>query len=162
MGDFFRVYANKDGSATLERTNSDQSSVDQPVIFLETDPTGTGVTQATFPPQLSNVSMGSLKNGMYFNLAAIISLTTNLPLTKSTLIGQDVSFPVVATGGTAPLTYKWYWNNILIDPAINPSAETATLVNHAVEVASSGDYWCVITDADGHSFASDKCSLLVS
>lgn len=63
--------------------------------------------------------------------------------------GSDVVWSVQVAGGKAPLVYKWYYNDILIDALVNTSAATPELINHAVEVASAGVYHCTVTDADG-------------
>lgn len=77
-------------------------------------------------------------------------------------IGADVVWEVLATGGKAPLTYAWYWNETKIDDTVNASAKTSRLVNHKVEVASSGQYWCEVTDAAGTKVKSKRNILAVS
>ena len=106
---------------------------------------------------------------------APLHLTTDLPAMTTATAGDDVSLKVVAAGGTSPYSYKWYYNpgygaDIYIDPTDpgvpggnpNPSAATATLVNHAVDSASSGLYRCVISDATGDEIASMQTTLVVT
>lgn len=103
--------------------------------------------------------------------AAPLHLTTDLPAMTTATAGDDVSLKVVAAGGTAPYSYKWYYNlgygaDTYLDPTDsgnpNPSAATATLVNHAVDSASSGLYRCVISDATGDEIASMQTTLVVT
>lgn len=75
--------------------------------------------------------------------------------------GTDVTWSVQVAGGKAPLVYKWYYNDILIDSLINPTAATAELTNNAVELASAGVYHCTVTDADGTVKASEPSVLEV-
>lgn len=93
---------------------------------------------------------------------AELSLTTDLTPTLSAADGADATFTVVAAGGHAPLSYDWYWEGIFIDPSINPSADTASLVNHAVTSASQGGYYVIVSDADGHIVKSSTCVLTVA
>lgn len=69
-------------------------------------------------------------------------------------VGDDVTWTIEASGGSKPYTYKWLWKGttgdyVEIDAAINPTAATASLINHAVTTASSGSYKCEVTDAKG-------------
>lgn len=97
-----------------------------------------------------------------------LSLSTDLPATKDATSGDDVTFTVAATGGTTPYTYQWFWSDtpggagVLIDSGVNPTAATASLVNHAVTAESEGEYWCVVTDDDAHTVTSTRCELAVA
>ncbi|AYN55974.1 major tail protein [Salmonella phage STG2] len=93
---------------------------------------------------------------------APLKLTTDLPATKTATVGEDVTFTVVASGGTAPYTYKWYWNTTLIDSGVNPTAATAALTNHAVETASAGAYKVEVSDSKGQKITSTPCALTVN
>ena len=93
---------------------------------------------------------------------AALNLSTDLAATQSVAPAADATFAIVAAGGHAPYTYQWYWNGVLIDTTLNPSADTATLVNHAVTTASAGKYWCVVTDLDGKTIKSTECTLTVA
>lgn len=81
---------------------------------------------------------------------------TALPRVVSTIEGKDVSWTVEVLGGKAPYTYKWFWNDVVIDASVNPTAETATLVNHAVTAASAGIYKVEVTDANGTKITSES------
>lgn len=78
------------------------------------------------------------------------SFSTALPATKSVATGADLTLTVVVAGGLPPYSYQWFFNNIFIDPAINPTAATAELVNHAVTAASAGLYKVVVHDEFGN------------
>lgn len=96
-----------------------------------------------------------------------VKLTTDLTATKSVAEGADAEFKIVATG-VGTLSYSWRWRATAgdawneIDPAINPTAATATLVNHAVTSASAGDYQATVTDQSGHMQHSKICTLTVT
>lgn len=96
-----------------------------------------------------------------------VRLSTNLPATQAAAVGDDVSFAVVAADGLTPYKYKWFYNSgvgsdVQIDAAINPTAATATLVNSAVTLQSSGVYRCLVEDAAGKRIMSVSCLLTVS
>lgn len=96
-----------------------------------------------------------------------IKLTTDLTATKTAVAGSDAEFKIVATG-SGTLEYSWRWRAastdawIVIDPDINPSAITATLVNHAVTTESEGDYQAIVTDQAGQAQYSKVCTLTVT
>jgi len=81
---------------------------------------------------------------------------TALPRVISTIEGKDVSWSVVVLGGKAPYTYKWYWGTTLIDDKVNPTAKTATLVNHKVTAESAGLYKVEVSDANGTKVTSES------
>ncbi|WP_312077094.1 phage tail tube protein [Leclercia sp.] len=91
-----------------------------------------------------------------------LAFTKNLPATKTADEDNDVVWDVEVTGGRLPYTYKWYFASTLIDPAINPTAATATLVNRAVTSASAGSYHCVVTDKTGATITSATSVLTVN
>jgi hypothetical protein len=78
-----------------------------------------------------------------FGLPAVSSLAsvTTCPL-------EMASFNATATSDS-PLTYAWRHASTPIDPLLNPSASTETLVLSNVQPADSGFYDCVITNACG-------------
>lgn len=83
-------------------------------------------------------------------------IATELPRVISTIEGKDVNWHVDAAGGKLPYTYKWQFKAntdgaifVNIDSGVNPSAATASLVNHAVTVESAGTYKVIVTDANG-------------
>lgn len=96
-----------------------------------------------------------------------LGLALNLPATKSAAVGADVTFSITATGGMKPYSYEWSFkatagSYVVIDPAVNPSAATASLVNHSVAVNSSGTYKCKVTEALGDTITSTECVLTVA
>lgn len=95
-------------------------------------------------------------------VVAAMALGTDLTATMTVAEAADATFTTAVTGGHAPLTYAWFWDGIYIDPAINPSAATAVLVNHAVTPASAGEYKMSVTDAAGLVLHSSTCKLTVT
>jgi hypothetical protein len=86
----------------------------------------------------------TLKGDTAFNVKPL-AFTTNLA-NQSVAAAADATFTVVVTGGVGAKSYKWFWNGIWIDPAINPTAATAALVNHAVTEESEGTYHVEVRD----------------
>lgn len=88
---------------------------------------------------------------------------TPLPRVISTVEGEDVNWHVDVAGGKAPITYKWQFKALTagaayvdIDSSANPSAATASLVNHAVTAASAGYYKVIATDDNGTKVESES------
>jgi pectate lyase len=80
----------------------------------------------------------------------------NAPQDQTALVGQDAIFNVLASG-TAPLSYRWYYNtNSLLTNAIN---STLTLTN--VQLSDSGGYSVVVSNSYG-SVTSAVAQLTVS
>lgn len=96
------------------------------------------------------------------NAGPALAFTTNLPATKTAAEGDNVTWTVAVTGGTTPYTYQWYWKDILIDSATNPTAITAALTNSAVTPASNGAYKCVVKDNAGATITSVASTLTVT
>lgn len=69
--------------------------------------------------------------------------------------GTNATFATTAANAVGTVTYKWFWAPrhggpyTEIDPAINPTAATGSLVNSAITTGSAGVYVCHATDADG-------------
>lgn len=105
-----------------------------------------------------------------FSETPAVSLKTDLTATKTAAVGANATFKVVAQDGKTPYTYAWYYNDAnggadtLIDSTVNPTAATDTLVNSAVTTASSGNYWCIVSDSStpAGTVTSKKCKLTVS
>lgn len=91
-----------------------------------------------------------------------LAFLRDLPATKSADVDNDVVFDVEVEGGRPMYSYKWYFGNTFIDPAINSSAATATLVNRAVTTSSSGSYHCEVTDNSGAKITSTTSVLTVT
>ena len=110
---------------------------------------------------------GNHVDSTVITVAGLLSLSTNLPATKDVTAGEDGVFSVVAAGGTTPYTYLWRFSDVpggagaVINAGTNASAATANLTITAVDAADEGEYWCVVTDADGHSVTSVRCEMAV-
>ena len=55
----------------------------------------------------------------------------------------------VGAGGVGPFTYAWRFGTTPIDPVVNPSAATATLVLTNVQPGDIGSYDCIVTNNCG-------------
>lgn len=69
--------------------------------------------------------------------------------------------------GATPYSYKWFYkaaagSYVEIDSTINPTAATATLINHAVTTASAGTYKCEVSDAKAAKITSVESVLTVA
>ena len=161
MGSFFYV---QDDPANQREILSRAVEPGANVIWLDADPTGVGVTKAPFPDVMKKIDMGAATNGAAFFIDYInkFKLTTDLSPTLSVATGADATWSVVAAGGATPYTYQWFYNDILIDSGVNPTAATAALENHAVTPASAGVYHAVITDNSGRTITSTKSTLTVT
>lgn len=98
---------------------------------------------------------------------AALEFTTDLAASMDVTDGEDATFTVVVTGGDTPYTYVWHFSDVpggagvVIDASVNPTAATASLVNHAVTAASEGEYWVVVTDDNAHTITSTRCEMAV-
>ncbi|MGA2787904.1 MAG: immunoglobulin domain-containing protein [Verrucomicrobiota bacterium] len=125
-------------NSTLTLTNVQQSdSGGYSVIMTNSYGSATSVvaqlTVDVFPPSISND-----------------------PQDQSALVGQDTSFSVQA-GGTAPLSYQWYYNTNTV--LTNATSSILTLTN--VQLSDSGGYSVVVTNSYG-SATSAVAQLTVS
>ena len=91
-------------------------------------------------------SFGSVTSG-------VAALTVNLPIAPSILTqpqdqtvspGANVNFSVVA-GGSAPLSYQWYFNTNT--PLANATDDTLTITN--VQAADAGTYSVIVSNLAG-------------
>lgn len=117
---------------------------------------------ASYPNNIINMQVISID----MKATPRLILGTALPRVISTIEGKDVTWHVDVAGGKAPLTYKWQFKaNTVgaaftdIDSGENPTAKTATLINHAVTAESAGTYKVIVTDGNGTTIESS--SLLV-
>ena len=69
---------------------------------------------------------------------------TNQPVSLTNNVGSNVTF-TVTNGGTAPFTYKWYFNTNTVLP--NQTNSSVTLTN--VQLTNTGTYSVAITNAAG-------------
>lgn len=113
---------------------------------------------AMFPNNIVNMQAVSID----FKGTPSLVFTRELPRVISTVVGEDITWEVEVMGGKAPLTYKWFYNQVAIDSGVNPSAATKRLVNHAVTVASDGGYHVEVTDANGTKIVSNTSILAVA
>ena len=91
-----------------------------------------------------------------------LAFSTNLTATKTAVSGTDATFSVVATGGTTPYTYAWYKDDVLIAPASNATASTASLKLTAVDDTAEASYKVVVTDSATRTITSIACALTVT
>jgi hypothetical protein len=71
-------------------------------------------------------------------------IITNQPVSLTTNVGNNVTFSVT-NGGTAPLSYQWYFNtNTALASQTNASATLAS-----VQLTNAGTYSVVITNSAG-------------
>jgi len=74
--------------------------------------------------------------------------------------GTIAQFGVIATG-PGPFTYQWRHNSNPINPVMNPSAATHTLVLTSVHGGNTGQYDVVVTNSCGNS-TSNAASLSIN
>lgn len=74
---------------------------------------------------------------------------TRQPADQSASLGATVQFTVTATSTAPPITYQWRFNDLPLDPALNPTAATSTLSLTNATLASAGRYAVVVGDASG-------------
>jgi len=91
--------------------------------------------------------------------AAPVITVQPAPANQTVSVGANVTYSVGATGSN--LTYQWRRNGVPIDPAINPSAATATLQLTNVQTSDTGIYDVVVSN-DGGSVDSEDVSLTVT
>lgn len=101
--------------------------------------------------------------GTFYSNAAILAVNPNTeitvqPVSKSSCIGNSVSFSVSASG--AGLTYQWYRNAVIPANAIL-GAIKATLNLTGISSADAGDYICVVTGSCGPPVISSPGALSV-
>ena len=143
---------------------------------IETDDViGTSLEFKALPTELDSGDEGYLSFSDHFTKTTVanaiatgdaskttVTLSTNLPATKTGATGATITFPVVAAGGTTPYIYQWYKNGTLISTASNASANTATLSITSATTAANGAYRVVVTDSKGLSVTSVTCTLTVT
>lgn len=91
-----------------------------------------------------------------------MAFTRDLNPTKSIATGSDAVLTVAVSGGNHPLSYAWYYNGVLIDPLLNPTAATPSLANTSVNSLSAGNFYVEVTDQSGHKITSTTCALTVT
>lgn len=91
-----------------------------------------------------------------------LAFSTNLTATKTVTEGTDAIFPVVVTGGKTPYTYQWYKDDVLITPASNATASTASLKITGVDDTAEASYKVVVNDSSSKTITSEICALTVT
>jgi hypothetical protein len=81
------------------------------------------------------------------------------PMSAAACPSEMASFNATATSDT-PLTYAWRHDATPIDPMVNPSAATDTLLLSSVQPSDAGSYDCIITNACG-SVTSNAATLTI-
>ncbi len=101
-----------------------------------------------------------------------------VPLSTTELSGEDASFSVSVSGGKAPYSFQWYYCNV--NETTFTRCESATEWYERYRISNDGAtsvltvteigeymqqdgarYYCVVTDAEGHSVTSDVATLYI-
>jgi len=147
QGQMFRIGPNGTGFAIVEALTS---PCDDGSIVIASNGSFYGVTTGSS-------SLGQTVPGVLFKIrfALMAPGISAQPQSQSAVVGQTVSFSVVAMG-TAPLTYQWMKNNSVIS-----GATSATYTLSSVQLTDAGLYSCTIGNAGG-TLASVQATLTVS
>jgi hypothetical protein len=96
----------------------------------------------------------------FFSGSSSIPAITAQPVSRvACATGGPVTFSVGASG--SGLAYRWRFNGMLIDPALNPSAATATLTLSGNLSAAAGQYSCDVLTAASCGVPSSPATLTV-
>jgi hypothetical protein len=68
---------------------------------------------------------------------------TKQPLSAKKYVGQSHTLSITASGGSAPLAYQWYKNNVNLGSA----AQSNALSFSSLSLGDDGTYFCRVTDA---------------
>lgn len=85
---------------------------------------------------------------------------TTGPTDQSASLNATVQFRVAARTSGGTLMYRWWFKDVAIDPATNPTATRNTLILSNVTAAAAGAYRAVVSDVNG-STASQSAVLTV-
>jgi hypothetical protein len=109
--------------------------------------TPTRVGTNTFTISMNYAAQSIVTTNITIRILASSSLSpiiTNQPVSVTTNVGNNVTFSVT-NGGTAPLSYQWYFNtNTALASQTNASATLAS-----VQLTNAGTYSVVITNSTG-------------
>ena len=89
---------------------------------------------------------------------------TAQPLDVTKFNGETAEFKVETEGGTAPLSYTWYYKNLRVSNSFSLSAtttDTYTIQADAEKHSRGFQVYCVVTDADGKQLTSDVATMTV-
>lgn len=165
---FFSVKDRPDlGGVLLTRIQNPGDVDNISVVYLDADPTGGA--WLPLPSVLSKVDVGAMESKFAYLIPynGPLFISDNLQSHEIGYVGNSVHFPVLASGGTAPYTYEWYYSEsigegyVLIDSGINPTAATNDLVNSSLTKESAGYYYCKVTDSASKTVDSAICHLFV-
>jgi hypothetical protein len=113
---------------------------------------GTPTTAGTYPCTVTVVSPGNASLGQAITITIggstgpTTPVITNQPVIAATnLIGTTNALFNVVAGGTAPLSYQWYFNTNTA--LLNQTNAALTLSN--IQLTNAGYYRCTITNAAG-------------
>jgi len=117
-----------------------QWSKDGGVIAGATAPTYAATSAGTYSVVVTNVLGSVTSSNAVVTAATAVSISTQ-PVAASAILGNSVSFSVVAAG-SGPLFYQWTRNGVEI-----PGANDSTHLNDSVEAIDAGSYAVVISNA---------------
>jgi len=95
---------------------------------------------------------------------------TKQPVSIEVGAGSQATFTATATGGTAPLTYRWQvstdsggsWSNLTDDTTYAGSATDTLTVTTTLAMDGYRQYRCVLGDAQGTSLTTESATLAVA
>src|SRR5208337_3548617 len=121
-------------------------------------PFGTGASATTPPITANSVATVTVQNSVNSAVATVLILISGAsgppviitqPTNQAVLPGSNVTFSVVASGGTNVLSYQWLFN---ASPSITSTITTkATLTLTNVQTNNSGFYSVQISDSQGET-----------
>ncbi|MDB6168350.1 MAG: hypothetical protein JWM88_1214 [Verrucomicrobia bacterium] len=112
-------------------------------------------TGFTFFTTLPSAVANALRHVLDGETASGVPSIGTQPVTTTTVVGGSASFTVAASG-TAPFSYQWFKDDVLIDGAVG-----ATLAIGSVQASDAGTYDVVVSNASG-SVTSHGASLIVA
>ncbi|HRZ48989.1 MAG TPA: hypothetical protein P5338_06300, partial [Bacteroidales bacterium] len=130
-----------------------------------------GFTSSVQNPTAVNVSVPttytvtvSNSTGCFTSASTSVSIVTGAsitthPVSLAICNGENATFSVAATG--PGLTYQWRKFGMNIDPLLNPSATTTTLVINGATTADAGAYDVVVSASCGAPVSSNMVVLTV-
>ena len=87
----------------------------------------------------NNLYGSAISNSASLTTGIAPAITTH-PLSQLKVVGENVSFNVIATGDT-PLSYQWYKDGIILT-----GATSNTLTLNSVNISNNGNYYCIVTN----------------